>query len=48
MCRDELVDVFGEHQVADLTTSLDGSEILELDSVPEFDRAVLSATAGRQ
>ena len=48
MRGDELVDVFGEHQVADLTASLDGPEVLELDSVPELDGAVLGATTGSQ
>ena len=48
MCAHELVDVFSEHQVTDLATSLNRLQVLELDSVPELDGSVLSAAACRE
>ena len=48
VCAHELVDVFSEHQVTDLATSLNRLQVLELDSVPELDGSVLSAAACRE
>ena len=41
----ELVDVLGEHQVANLTASLNGLQWLQLQGVPELDGPVLSSTS---
>ena len=44
----ELVDIFREHQIADLAPGLDRLEVLQLDSVPELDSAILGASARGQ
>ena len=49
MGADELVGVFGEHQVADLTIGLDRLQRLQFKCVPKPNRSILgTSTCGEQ
>ena len=49
MCGHKLIHILGEHEVADLTASLDGVEHLQFARVPKLDGPVLGATTwGKQ
>ena len=49
MSGHEFIHVLGEHQVANLTASLNGLERLQLQGIPELNRSVLGSSArGKQ
>ena len=48
VCGDQLVDVLGEHEVADLAASLDRLQVLQFNRIPELDGAVLGSTSSGQ
>ena len=45
MCRNELIDILSEHQIADLATGLDRLKVLQLNRVPEFNGTILGASS---